>query len=265
MSGQQRELTLRFLAEPTDVNYGGKVHGGVVMKWIDQAGYAAAVGWSGRYSVTVAVGGIRFVAPIRISDLVTVRTKLVYTGTSSMHFSVDVTRARPRHRGRRRDARAPVHALRDRVRGAGRRGGQADRGAGLDARERRRPPAGRVRHQGHGAEQGHRADHRTLPRRRRLTAGDRNEKAARRRAFLMVSAAVCRLGSVESRSDAFDPARLHELVAPVAATPGWTHHVLAAAGRVHELALAHVDADVVDPAAACRRTPGRPRPARRGR
>ncbi|MCF7221179.1 acyl-CoA thioesterase [Marilutibacter chinensis] len=90
MSGEQRELTLRFLAEPTDVNYGGKVHGGVVMKWIDQAGYAAAVGWSGRYSVTVAVGGIRFVSPIRTSDLVTVRTKLVHTGTTSMHFAVDV-------------------------------------------------------------------------------------------------------------------------------------------------------------------------------
>ena len=95
MKGQQRELTMRFLAEPTDVNYGGKVHGGVVMKWIDQAGYAAAVGWSGRYSVTVAVGGIRFVAPIRTSDLVTVRTKLVHTGTSSMHFAVEVAACDP--------------------------------------------------------------------------------------------------------------------------------------------------------------------------
>ena len=90
MSGRQRELTMRFLAEPSDVNYGGKVHGGQVMKWIDQAGYAAAVGWSGKYSVTVAVGGIRFVAPIRIGDLVAVDTTLVYTGTSSMHFAVDV-------------------------------------------------------------------------------------------------------------------------------------------------------------------------------
>lgn len=95
MSGQQHALTMRFLAEPTDVNYGGKVHGGIVMKWIDQAGYAAAVGWSGRYSVTVAVGGIRFVAPIRISDLVTVTTTLVYTGTTSMHFMVDVTARDP--------------------------------------------------------------------------------------------------------------------------------------------------------------------------
>lgn len=90
MSGRQRRLTMRFLAEPTDVNYGGKVHGGQVMKWIDQAGYAAAVGWSGRYSVTVAVGGIRFVAPIRIGDLVAVEATLVHTGTSSMHFAVDV-------------------------------------------------------------------------------------------------------------------------------------------------------------------------------
>jgi len=102
MSGHQRELTFRFLAEPTDVNYGGKVHGGVVMKWIDQVGYAAAVGWSGRYSVTVAVGGIRFVAPVRISDLVTVSAKLVYTGTSSMHFSVDVVARDPMGDGNER-------------------------------------------------------------------------------------------------------------------------------------------------------------------
>ena len=70
MPGQQREVEFRFLTEPGDVNFGGKVHGGMVMKWIDQAGYAAAVGWSGRYCVTVAVGGIQFVQPILIGDLV---------------------------------------------------------------------------------------------------------------------------------------------------------------------------------------------------
>lgn len=99
MSGRKRALELRFLAEPADVNYGGKVHGGVVMKWIDQTGYAAALGWSGRYCVTVAVGGIRFVAPIRIGDLVTVSAKLVHTGTSSMHFAVDVSARDPREGG----------------------------------------------------------------------------------------------------------------------------------------------------------------------
>jgi acyl-CoA hydrolase len=91
MSGTQRDLTFRFLAEPTDVNFGGKVHGGMVMKWIDQAGYAAAVGWSGKYCVTVAVGGIEFVRPIMIGDLVSVCCRLIRTGNSSMQFGVTVT------------------------------------------------------------------------------------------------------------------------------------------------------------------------------
>ena len=90
MSGHQRELELQFLAEPTDVNFGGKMHGGAVLRWIDQAGYACAVAWSGKYCVTAAVGGIEFVAPILIGDLVQVRCKLVHTGTSSMHLTVDV-------------------------------------------------------------------------------------------------------------------------------------------------------------------------------
>jgi len=111
MSGRQRELALRFLAEPTDVNYGGKVHGGVVMKWIDQAGYAAALGWSGRYCVTVAVGGIRFVAPVRIGDLVTVAAKLVQTGTTSMHFAIDVSARDPMHEGDPAAARLCTHCV----------------------------------------------------------------------------------------------------------------------------------------------------------
>ena len=90
MSGQQRELEFRFLAEPSDVNFGGKMHGGAVLKWIDQAGYACAVAWSGKYCVTAALGGIQFLAPILIGDLVQVRCKLVHTGTSSMKLVVEV-------------------------------------------------------------------------------------------------------------------------------------------------------------------------------
>ncbi len=89
----QRELTLRFLAEPTDVNFGGKVHGGAVMKWIDQAGYACASAWGGSYCVTVYVGGIRFYKPVHIGHLVEVRARVIYTGNTSMHIAVDVSSA----------------------------------------------------------------------------------------------------------------------------------------------------------------------------
>ncbi|WP_435523593.1 hotdog domain-containing protein [Chryseobacterium indoltheticum] len=51
-----KPVTFQFISEPSDVNYGGNVHGGSVMKWIDQAGYACATTWSGNYSVTVYVG-----------------------------------------------------------------------------------------------------------------------------------------------------------------------------------------------------------------
>ena len=96
--GEQRAITLRFLAEPTEVNFGGKVHGGTVMKWIDQAGYTCAVGWSGQYCVTVYVGGIRFSHPIRIGDVVEVHATLIYTGNTSMHIAVDVRAGDPKTR-----------------------------------------------------------------------------------------------------------------------------------------------------------------------
>jgi acyl-CoA hydrolase len=83
-------ITLRFLAEPSTVNFGGKVHGGTVMKWIDEAGYACATSWAKRYCVTVFVGGIRFHHPVRIGDLVEVEARLAYTGNTSMNIYVEV-------------------------------------------------------------------------------------------------------------------------------------------------------------------------------
>mgnify|MGYP005673246623 CR=1 FL=1 len=71
------KLTFQFMSEPTDVNYGGKVHGGIVMKWIDQAAFACAGSWSESYCVTVYVGGIRFYKPVKIGDLVKVDAQII--------------------------------------------------------------------------------------------------------------------------------------------------------------------------------------------
>ncbi|MDD1796054.1 acyl-CoA thioesterase [Enterovibrio makurazakiensis] len=96
MSAKQRDITLRFLAEPSDVNFGGKVHGGAAMKWIDLAAYACAAGWSGKYCITAYAGGIRFVAPIHVGNLVEVSAKVIYTGNSSMHIAIDVQASDPK-------------------------------------------------------------------------------------------------------------------------------------------------------------------------
>ena len=79
-----------FLAEPTDVNFGGKVHGGMVMKWIDQASYACAAQWSKRYCVTVSANGIRFIRPILVGQMISVTARIVHTGKTSMHIYVVV-------------------------------------------------------------------------------------------------------------------------------------------------------------------------------
>ena len=88
-------VVLRFLAEPSTVNYGGKVHGGTAMKWIDEAAYACASAWSGLYCVTASVGNINFIHPISIGDLVEVEAKIISTGTSSMNIHVLVSSGKP--------------------------------------------------------------------------------------------------------------------------------------------------------------------------
>jgi acyl-CoA hydrolase len=93
---QKNMITFRFLSEPGDVNFGGKVHGGAVMKWIDQTAYTCAVKYSSQYCVTVYVGGIRFVNPIHIGDIVEVQARILYTGRTSMHIGVDIMTINPK-------------------------------------------------------------------------------------------------------------------------------------------------------------------------
>jgi 4-hydroxybenzoyl-CoA thioesterase len=95
-AGTAPESTLRFLAAPTDVNWGGKVHGGTVMRWIDEAAYVCAVGWIHGRAIAVYAGGVRFYRPLLIGSVVETRARLVHTGPHSMHISVHVHSGDPR-------------------------------------------------------------------------------------------------------------------------------------------------------------------------
>ena len=101
-SAPSRGTTLRFLAEPSDINFGGKVHGGAVMKWIDQAGYTCAAGWTGTYCVTVYLGALHFLGPIRVGELVELRALVIRTGRTSLDIAIDVYAGDPKSRERRR-------------------------------------------------------------------------------------------------------------------------------------------------------------------
>jgi acyl-CoA hydrolase len=83
-------LHMSFLAEPTDVNFGGHVHGGEVMKWMDQIGYALAVKFSKGYAVTKFVDNINFNSPMKIGDLISLSAKIVSVGVTSMRIEIHV-------------------------------------------------------------------------------------------------------------------------------------------------------------------------------
>jgi acyl-CoA hydrolase len=95
-AGTAERVVLRFLAEPTDVNWGGKVHGGIVMEWIDTAAYLCSSRYCGRDTVAVFSGGIRFIRPLHIGDLVEVEARLIYTGNKGMHIAVEVRSGDPK-------------------------------------------------------------------------------------------------------------------------------------------------------------------------
>lgn len=94
-AGTAPRTVLRFLAAPTDVNWGGKVHGGTVMRWIDDAAHVVATGWHGGNSIAAYAGGVRFYRPLLIGDLVEVEARLLHTGTTSMHLGVHVRSGSP--------------------------------------------------------------------------------------------------------------------------------------------------------------------------
>jgi acyl-CoA hydrolase len=95
-AGTALRPVLRFLAAPTDVNWGGKVHGGNVMRWIDNAAFVCASGWSQGPTASVYVGGFRFYRPLLIGHVVEVEARLLHTGRTSMHVSVHVRSGDPR-------------------------------------------------------------------------------------------------------------------------------------------------------------------------
>ncbi|MFB7719292.1 acyl-CoA thioesterase [Nocardia sp. NPDC056100] len=90
-AGTAPDATLRFLAAPSDINWGGRVHGGRTMGWIDEAAYVCGAGWAGQHVITSYFGGIRFYRPIAIGHVVEVTARLIHTGPRSMHMSVHVT------------------------------------------------------------------------------------------------------------------------------------------------------------------------------
>lgn len=84
------ELSMTVLMTPDMANFSGKVHGGAILKKLDEVAYACGSRYSGTYVVTLSVDQVRFKQPIHVGELVTFLANVNHVGNSSMEIGVKV-------------------------------------------------------------------------------------------------------------------------------------------------------------------------------
>ncbi|WP_085314353.1 acyl-CoA thioesterase [Derxia lacustris] len=84
------QLTMTVLMTPDMANFSGNVHGGTILKFLDQVAYACASRYAGTYVVTLSVDQVMFRQPIHVGELVTFLASVNYTGTTSMEVGIKV-------------------------------------------------------------------------------------------------------------------------------------------------------------------------------
>ena len=82
------EMTV--LVTPDMSNFGGKMHGGELLKLLDQVAYTCAMRYCGNYVVTLSADSVLFKKAIAIGDLLSFRAAVNYTGRTSMEIGIQV-------------------------------------------------------------------------------------------------------------------------------------------------------------------------------
>ncbi len=88
-------VSLSLLMGPQQVNTLGNVHGGIIMKYVDEAGALAAMRHAQSHVVTVAIDSMTFMQPIYVGNLVTFQAELTFVGRTSMETRVTVIAENP--------------------------------------------------------------------------------------------------------------------------------------------------------------------------
>lgn len=90
------ETVLTELMIPSYANFGGKVHGGILLSLMDKVAYVTASKHYGGYCVTVAVEGVEFMHPVEVGQLVSLKASINYVGKSSMIVGIRVEALHPK-------------------------------------------------------------------------------------------------------------------------------------------------------------------------
>ena len=91
-----RDPVIRTAPQPSDINIKGHIFGGWVLSQMDIAGGVTASRRAKGSVATVAVEGMKFLAPVLVGDLISCYTEVVEVGRTSMHIKIEVMADRPR-------------------------------------------------------------------------------------------------------------------------------------------------------------------------
>lgn len=87
---ERHTLSMSVLMTPDKANFSGNVHGGDLLKHLDQVAYACASRYCGQYVVTMSVDQVIFKHAIPVGTLVTFLASVNYTGITSMEIGIKV-------------------------------------------------------------------------------------------------------------------------------------------------------------------------------
>ncbi|MEM9695319.1 MAG: acyl-CoA thioesterase [Myxococcota bacterium] len=85
------DTAITELMIPAYANFGGKIHGGILLSLMDKVAYACATKHSEEYCVTVAVDNVNFLQPVEVGELVHMMARVNFTGRTSMVVGIKVT------------------------------------------------------------------------------------------------------------------------------------------------------------------------------
>jgi len=88
---ESHRLSMTVLMTPDMSNFRGNVHGGIVLKYLDQVAYTCASRYARAYAVTLSVDRVVFRQPMHVGELVTFQASVNYTGRTSMEIGIRVT------------------------------------------------------------------------------------------------------------------------------------------------------------------------------
>jgi uncharacterized protein (TIGR00369 family) len=88
---QDSDTTITELMIPSYANFGGKIHGGMLLSMMDKVAYACSTKHAGNYCVTVSVDTVNFLQPVEVGDLVSMMARVNYVGNTSLVIGIKVT------------------------------------------------------------------------------------------------------------------------------------------------------------------------------